>query len=204
MTSVRYLGVNLDQFLDFSVHVEEIIKKASGKLHFLYRNRLFLNQPVRRILCQSLIFSGLEYCASSWYSGISCSLRESLNVLQRKCIRFTLNLGPRDHVGIEDYCSLSWLTFPTRVKYFHLVHAYKVRLGLSPRYLSDHFTFVTNVHDYNLRQSSSNFSLAHCNNPIGTFQRSAISEWNALPADLKSIQSLKSFKSRLKFFLQSS
>ena len=127
VTSVKYLGVNLDQCLDFTVHVEEIIQKASGKLHFLYRNRLYLNLAIRRILCQSLIFSGLEYCASSWYSGITCGLRDSLNVIQRKCIRFTLNLGPRDHVGNEEYCSLSWLTFPKRVKYFHLVHAYKVQ-----------------------------------------------------------------------------
>ena len=43
----------------------------------------------------------------------------------------------------------------------------------------------------------------HFSSPIGTFQRSAISEWNALPADLKSIQSLKVFKTKLKLFLQS-
>ena len=204
VTSVKYLGVNLDQCLDFSVHVDDIIKKASGKLHFLYRNRLFLNRAIRRILCQSLVFSGLEYCASSWYSGITCGLRDSLNVLQRKCTRFTLNLEPRDHVGDEEFCSLSWLPFPKRIKYFHLVHTYKVRSGMSPRYLSDHFTLISNVHSYNLRQSNSNFSLAHCSSPIGTFQRSAISEWNALPADLKSIQSLKVFKTKLKLFLQSS
>ena len=181
-----------------------IIRKASSKLSFLYCNRLFLNQAIRRTLCQSLIFSSMEYCASSWYSGLTCGLRDSLNTFQRKCQRFTLDLGPRDHVGNEEFCSLAGLTFPKRVKYFNLVHAFKVRMGLSPGYLADHFTFVSNVHGHNLRQSRHNFSLAYCHSPMGTFQRSAITEWNDLPADLKSIQSLKVFKFRLKLFLQSS
>ena len=38
VTSVKYLGVHLDQFLDFSTHVDTIIKKAVAKLSFLYRN----------------------------------------------------------------------------------------------------------------------------------------------------------------------
>ena len=61
VTSVKYLGVTLDQYLDFSVHVDQMISKASAKLGFLYRNRNFLNTHTRRILCGSLIFSGLEY-----------------------------------------------------------------------------------------------------------------------------------------------
>ena len=63
--------------------VDHIIKKASGKLSFLYRNHSFLDLFSRKLLCQTLIFSSLEYCATSWYSGLSCSLREALNVCQR-------------------------------------------------------------------------------------------------------------------------
>ena len=47
VTSVRYLGVVLDQCLDFSVHVKGILGKASGKLGFLYRNRNSLNRYTR-------------------------------------------------------------------------------------------------------------------------------------------------------------
>ena len=202
VTSVKYLGVTLDQFLDFSVHVDEIIKKASSKLSFLYRNRPYLDYFSRRLLCQSLIFSSLEYCASSWYSSLLVGLRDTLNVFQRKCVRFTLEYGPREHVGNKHFQSLSWLPFPKRVKYFDLVHAFKIRSGLAPGYLSEHFTFISNVHTHNLRQSQNNFSLAYCNSPTGTFQRNAISEWNALPGELKSIQTLFAFKHKLKHYLQ--
>ena len=191
----------MDQFFDFSKHVEGLLNEARGKLQFLYRNGDFLNQATRRLLCQALIFSSLEYCSSSWYNGLSVSLSEALNVFQRKCARFSLFLPHRGHVGRKELVSLSWLPFPTRVKYFNLVHTFKVKSGLSPSYLSEKFTKISNVHRYNLRQGGLNFSLAHCSSPLGTFNREAVSVWNSLPSDLKAIKSLPLFKSRLKGFL---
>ena len=80
VTSVKYLGVHLDQFLDFSLHVDAIIKKAGAKLSFLYRSGHLLKSRIRKLLCHTLIFSGLEYCASSWYYSLSCQSQERLNV----------------------------------------------------------------------------------------------------------------------------
>ena len=204
VTSVKYLGVCLDQFLDFSDHVEKLLKKARGKSQFLYRNKDYLNQQTRKLLCQALIFSSLEYCSSSWYNGLSVSLSESLNVFQRKCGRFTLLLSHRSHIGPKHFSILSWLPFPKRVQYFNLVHTFKIKAGLSPSYLSQSFTQVSDVHRYNLRQSGLNFSLARCSSPTGTFNREAISGWNSLPSDLKAIRSLPLFKTRLKMHLMSS
>ena len=200
---MKYLGVVVDQYLDFSRHVEGVLKKAYGKLHFLYRNGCHLNLPLRKLLCESLIFSSLEYCSSSWYSGLSSRLRESLSVFKRKCVRFTLKLGPRAHVGDSEFRSLSWMSFAKRISYFNLVHAFKVTKGYSPLYLTQSFTPVSRIHGHNLRQSDFNFSLALCKSPVGTFIRDAIHDWNTLPHEIKSIQSLPFFKSRLKKWLLS-
>ena len=48
---VKYLGVLLDEHLDFSKHVDTLIKKAASKLQFLYCNRRFLNNYTRKLLC---------------------------------------------------------------------------------------------------------------------------------------------------------
>ena len=58
------------------------------------------------------------------------------------------------------------------------------------------------VHEHNLRQSKTNFSLAQCDSPTGTFCRAAVSEWNLLPLELKGLKSIDSFRTRLKCFLQ--
>ena len=204
VVSVKYLGVFVDQYLDFSTHVEGLLKKAHGKLQFLYRNSSFLNFPTRKLLCESLIFSSLEYCSSSWFPGLSTRLRDSLSVFKRKCVRFTLGLGPRAHVGDQEYKNLSWMPFTKRVTYFNLVHAYKIKSGCSASYLAQSFTPMSEIHSYNLRQSRFNFSLARCESPLGTFIRDAITEWNFLPAEMKSLPSLKLFKFRLKQLLLSS
>ena len=204
VVSVKYLGVFIDQYLDFSTHVEGLLKKAHGKLQFLYRNNVFLNFSTRKLLCESLIFSSLEYCSSSWFPGLSTRLRDSLSVFKRKCVRFTLGLGPRAHVGDHEYKYLSWMPFSKRVTYFNLVHAYKIRSGSSASYLAQSFTPMSEIHTYNLRQSRFNFSLAYCVSPLGTFIRDAITDWNSLPAELKAVSSLKKFKFRLKQLLLSS
>ena len=202
VNTVKYLGVFLDQYMDFSIHVEKLLKKAGSKLNFLYRNARFMNQRVRKLLCQSLIFSSIEYCSPSWYFGLSKSLREGLNILQRKCARFSLSCNFRAHIGDEELLDLNWLPFTRRVSYFSLIHAYKARNGLSPSYIADDFIGVSRVHSYNLRQSHVNLSLAHCRSPPGTFERSVITDWNSLPTGLKESQSLPIFKSSLRRYLQ--
>ena len=203
VTSVRYLGVLLDQFLDFSDHVEQLLKKANSKLAVLVHNRHSLNPFSKKLLCQALVFSNLEYCTSAWYPGLGSGLRESLNVLQRKCARFCLNLSPRSHIGNDEFSMLGWLPFSKRVSFFNLIHAYKVRAGTSPLYLEQSFTRVDTVHTHNLRQSTTNFSLARCSSPVGTFCRNAVSDWNSLPRELKEIRSLSAFKSSLRRYLKS-
>ena len=163
-----------------------------------------MNLYAKRLLCLALIFSNLEYCASSWFSSLSGSLREMLNVVQRKCARFSMGLGPRSHIGNSEFHSLSWLPFPRRIAFRNLVHTFKLRAGLSPDYMLSNFNCVSDIHSHNLRQSQTNFSLAHCESPYGTFCRDAISEWNTLPSDLKGINSLASFKVCLKHYLPSS
>ena len=160
-----------------------------------------MNTHTRRILCQSLIFSGLEYCSSSRYPGLSVTLTERLNVIRRKCARFVLDYPPRSHIGEHEFHSLHWLSFPKRVLYFTLLHTFKIRNNLAPSYLLANFEHVDRVHSYNTRQSATNFSLAHTRSPLGSFNRHAISGWNSLPEDLKKIHSLPVFKAHLKRFL---
>ena len=47
------------------------------------------------------------------------------------------------------------------------------------------------------------YPLSSCQSPTGTFIRDAIHDWNALPNELKAIQSLHRFKSKLKRLLLS-
>ena len=201
--SVKYLGVYLDQNLNFREHAVTILKKATGKLYFLYRCGASLDTSSRRLLCSALISSGLEYCCSAWYPGLLEESKKGLATLQRKMVRFINGMGPREHIGDGEICSLGWLPFPRRVDYFKMMHVFKVKKAIAPSYICQNFKFVSETHSYGLRQSSLNFSLAGCTFPSRSFTRSAICLWNSLPIELKEIDEHKAFRKRLINFLKS-
>ena len=201
VTSVKYLGVVLDQHLNFRDHVSTIVKKATGKLYFLHRTASSLDGDSRRLLCSSLVSSGLEYCISAWYPGLLEESKKSLATLQRKMVRFVGSMGPREHVADGEISSLGWLPFHKRVEFFILMHVYKVKKALSPTYISRHFVLLSEAHSHGIRQSDLNYSVAHCPFPTGSFTRTAIALWNRLPACLKQIGAVALFRKRLKAFL---
>ena len=202
VTNVRYLGVQLSGCLDGKLHAESVISKCAGRLSFLYRNSRLLDFNTRKILCSSLIQPYIDYCISSWYGGLNQKLRNRLNVLQRKMIRFTKSLDARHHVDSKDLLNLSWFSIPDRARFFRLCHVFKIKMGTAPRYLSDDFVQLTTSHTHRTRGSTSNhYSYARCSGSDTSFSFLAIRDWNALPASVTMVQSLTVFKNRLKSFL---
>ena len=205
VSHVKYLGVLLDCTLSGSAHVNNVVKTCMGRLAFLYRNSSLLDLHCRRTLCSSLIQPYIDYCSSSWYEGLSKALKSKLDVIQRKMARFALGLQPRDHVGLHEFRSLSWLSIPDRVKYFRLIHLFRIKHGLAPQYLRRNLASVSETHSHNTRGSVSNFHVSKSvSKTTSSFTYSCVKDWNLLPADLKSIESLSRFKSKLREFLLSS
>ena len=202
---VKYLGVFLDCYLSGSPHINSLLRSCMARLAFLYRNSSLLNFQSRKALCSSLIQPYIDYCSTSWYEGLSVSLKAKLDVLQRKMIRFIYQLDYRHHVGLPELQSLSWLSIPDRVKYFKLVHLFKIKHGLAPRYLRSNLNSVSDTHTHNTRGSCSNFHVSKTLSKMpSSFAFSCVRFWNCLPADLKRIDSLLVFKRELWKFLLSS
>ena len=132
---VKYLGVILDANIKSSVHVGNLMKVCAGRLAFLYRNSSLLDRKCRQTLCSSLIQPYIDYCCSSWYGCLSVALKERLNVIQRKMVRFIYSLDYRAHVDHKNLLELSWLSIPDRVRFFRMAHLFHVRHKLAPSYL---------------------------------------------------------------------
>ena len=182
-----------------NLHVCNMIKTCSARLHFLYRNSSLLDEKCRRILCAALIQPYIDYCCSSWYSGLSSSLKQRLDTLQRKMVRFVHAMDFREHVGLSHLRNVSWLSISDRVSFFKLLQLFKIRHDLAPSYLKDKFVEVSLTHVHNTRGSTSNYHVSHSVSVShDTFTYSAISLWNALPSHLKLIETLPVFKKRLK------
>ena len=200
--TVKYLGVHLDACLNGSTHAGNLMKICMGRLFFLYRNSSLLDFNCRRTLCSALIQPYIDYCSSSWYSGLSVDLKERVSVIQRKMARFVYGLDNRGHIGKGELLSLSWLTIPDRVSYFKLVHIFKIRHDLAPRYLLPNFTSISGIHTHFTRGSGHNYHVSRdlAQSP-NSFAFTAIKLWNSLPNQIKEIDSIIVFKKKLKEFL---
>ena len=86
--SVKYLGVNLDKFLAGEAIANGIIQKVNSRLKFHYSKRSSLNEKTRRSLCSALIQCHLDYSCSSWYAGLTKTLKKKLQISQNKVVRF--------------------------------------------------------------------------------------------------------------------
>ena len=197
---VRYLGVMLDQHLDGQAQALGVIKKVASRLGFLYRSAAFLDLQTRRVLCNALVQPCLDYCIASWYLNLTVKMKDRLDVIQRKMARFVLGVGPRAHIGLSTLRDLGWLTVKDRVRYFSLLHVFRVKRGSGPPYLRKGFVAVTDVHDHKTRASCTGFHISG-DDVVGSFSFFGKKEWNGIPDALKTVKNIDVFKKSLKAFL---
>ena len=134
VSSLKYLGVLIDQHLSGQAMVECILKKATGRLKFLYRHSSYFNQKLRKNLCSALLQCHLDYCCTSWFQGLSKHHQQKLQIFQNKMIRYIMHLGPRDHVGQDEFDSVKLLDTKNRSRQLRLNHMFNIFHSLGPSY----------------------------------------------------------------------
>ena len=200
--SIKYLGVTLDQCLSGDIMVNSILSKVSGKLKFLYRHSQYFNQKLRKNLYSALLQCHIDYCCTSWYSGLSKSYQRKLQIIQNKMARFILNLSPRDHIGQVHLDSIKLLKIQDRVKQLRLNHVFSVFHSMGPIYLQQFFSKTSGIHSHRTRSSSHNFHVPRVTGPTSkSFFYQGTLDWNSLPVNIRSIMNKNSFKSLVKAHL---
>lgn len=197
--SVKYLGASLDQHLSGEVMVDTIVKRATGRLKFLYRYSKYFNQKLRKDLCSSLIQCHLDYCSAAWYTGLTKKYQKKLQVLQNKMVRFILDMSPREHVGQANLQALKFLDMQNRARQLRLHHVHNIFYCTGPLYLHQFFTRTSAVHGYATRANAMNFYVPRVKGQtFKSFFYQSILDWNSLPCSIRLIQDKQAFKQALK------
>ena len=126
-------------------------------------------------------------------------------MVQCRMVLFILSWDRRSHVDSADLKHLSRLSIPDRVKFFKLSQVFKIRIGMSPAYLSYGFLPLSHSHGHDTWRRSFNYSISKelADSPT-SFAYTAIKLWNELPQSLQGVASLETFKARLRQHLVSS
>ena len=81
-----FLGIKIDNKLNFNTHVDEIYKKAGQKLNALSRVTPYMDLSKRRILLNAFFISQFRYCPLVWMFH-SRGKNNKINQIYERCFR---------------------------------------------------------------------------------------------------------------------
>ena len=94
--TTSFLGVQIDNKLNWKAHISHICNKISKSIAILRMVRSVFPKYVLRMIYMSLIYSYLNYCIIIWGSAYNNAL-DPLYILQKKAVRLINNSQYFDH-----------------------------------------------------------------------------------------------------------
>jgi hypothetical protein len=198
--TVKTLGVTLDSHLTFDLHVQNTTKSCYYHIKALRYIRSSITPETAKAIACSIVCSRLDYANSLLY-GVS---EANLAKLQR--VQYSLAkvvLGPTiSSSGSYAIKQLHWLPIKSRIQFKIATLTHKVLSSKEPIYL---YSLLSQYSpSRSLRSSNQNLlTQPRTHSVFGSraFRSCAPSIFNSLPCEIRSIQSVASFRAKLKTHL---
>ena len=192
VTSVKSLGVHLDNHLMWSEHTDKLCKKIASAIGALKRIRSCISVNTAIQVYQALIQPHFDYCCSVW-DGLGETLSSKLQKLQNRAVRvITRSSYDTNATVLLDTLHLDNLSL--RRKKFKAGLMFKTLKGDTPTYLQN--LFSVRGSEYNLRNFEMKLNLPkpRTNYLKRSFQYSGVVLWNSLPENIRMLQSFAQFR----------
>ena len=194
---VKSLGFYIDQNLDWDVHVDHVIKKASAGLAILRRTADYFPMEVLKTIYRSLVESHFRYGNIIWGT---CGevLLTKLQKMQNRAARIITKSDYDTEAGpLID--KLGWKTIRELNNNDAAVMMFKIMNNMAPPYLTGMFQPLRELHEIILRDTNSNLRLPLMSSNMGqrSFSYHGADIWNKIKPNNKTGTSLQSFKRSL-------
>ncbi len=88
----RVLGVEIDEYLSWNKHIENVVKKITSGIGSMRRIRDFVDRETLSTIYNALVRPHFDYCSEVWdILGVGLSSR--LQKLQNRAARIIMNMG---------------------------------------------------------------------------------------------------------------
>ena len=126
--SLKYLGIFIDNNLNFNEHCDKLRKKAHSALAILQRTLYAAPQNCKKIAYQSLVRPKLEYASTAW-NPQSVTKIKKLEQIQNKAARFVTRSYDRDTSVTALKRDLGWPDLAKRRELRDCTMWYKIHYG---------------------------------------------------------------------------
>ena len=198
VSSVKSLGVHIDENLSWNMHIEKIAKKIASGIGAIKRCRPFINRTTLESVFNALVQPYFNYCSEVW-GHCNKSLSNRLQKLQNRAARI-LTFSSYDTSADPIFEQLNWKRLDTQRQIQVATMVYKSIHGLAPDYLGSLFTKYDPP--YNLRNSENKLAvpLPRTNFLKNSFSYNGAVIWNSLSPELRQAKSLQSFRNGCRDF----
>jgi hypothetical protein len=200
VSCVKFLGVHIDQNLEWNDHIEHVIKKISCGTYAINSAKRTLSRSNLKLLYYSLVHPYIEYGLLVW--GCAAKHRfKKIEIIQKKCIRNICKANYNEHTG-PLYKSL-YILKVSDVYNMHLCRfMYQFVCGTLPASLLGLFQNNRNIHSHITRQYYDPHVMSRKSNRISkTFLHQSPRIWATLPSEIKLKRTIKSFNYNMKAYL---
>ena len=185
--TIKFLGIIIDQHLNFRSHTSAISNKISKINGLLFRLNNTLPSESLYLIYSALLVPHINYGIEIWHGALQNN-RDRIFKLQKKAVRAINSLPYNDHTH-EHFKTLEILKLDDLHKLRLCTYMFKNRNTASQADIHSHNTRNRNdliIPRYNRTRSQSSWMYR------GIFL------WNSLPQETKDIRSLNAFKNNLK------
>ena len=191
--SVKYLGVILNEKLDWTEQITTVCKHVTSYAGVFYKYKAYFEQSVSKMLYFSFIYSKISYGIELY----GLSSKSALKPLQTACNRALRTLQNKERLYPTKLLYSNYKSPPimglNRFKLYILMHNCIFNPELVPPVILALLNRNRDIHNHNTRNRL-DFNLTICNR----FQRDPIffgtHLWNKLPINIKQNGNLKTFK----------
>ena len=192
----KNLGVYLDSILSFDSHINKVVKGCHSTLRQISRVRKFFTEHDLQILISSLVLSRID-CNNVLYYNLKASNIRKLQTVQNCAARIVCRVNRFDRVSSDSLTKkLHWLKVNERILYKILVLVHKCINRKAPNVLIASFTLSERSRCNRLVTKSFNSAFGE-----RAFTVCGPKLWNSLPAYLRTIENINTFKEKLKTYL---
>ena len=195
-TTVKILGLHLDNRLTFNKHISSIGTKAGRQIQVLARLSSTLNVSNRMLLYNSYIECYLNYCSYIWHF---CSNKDTykLEKLQKKALQYItqdFNVDS-DYLGLLKKCNKSPL-YVNRIRKM-LETIFKIEQNDSPKNFKPYISSKNVIYDLRAKHNVQTRRFKTITYGQNSFQYCGAYYWNKLPNRIKVEASYSVFRETL-------
>ena len=200
VSEMKYLGVILDQKLNWHKHIQYVCSKLSKAAGIIYKVRKKVPQSVLLLLYHSLVATYLRYGIASWGSAKTTAMRK-LRSMQNKVLRYITNT-PRYTSVADQYSRLSLLNLDDLYTLEISKFMFRNSETSLPSAFDEYFRPIG--HEYNTRaRTSENLTTPRPRTEFGkqSIKYTGVKIWNSLPSTVQDASSYESFCTLVKAYI---